>query len=166
MPELFFKPGQCLANPGEEVPVPRCAQNNEVDYEVELAIVIGRPCRNVTASEATQYILGWTCANDITARELQKQCSQWGFSKGMCVASVTSTTNVQRWMVWTTQQPDRSTPTSSSLTIGFDKFCPLGPVLVSAAALPDPHDVTLQTRVNGQLVQSGSAKNMIWHVSE
>lgn len=54
----------------------------------------------------------------------------------------------------------------AGLIPGFDKFCPLGPVLVSAAALPDPRDVTLQTRVNGQLVQSGSAQNMIWHVSE
>lgn len=82
VPELFFKPGQSLANLGEAVPVPVCAQNNEVDYEVELAIVIGRPCRNVTASEATQYVLGWTCANDLTARNIQKQCSQWGYSKG------------------------------------------------------------------------------------
>ncbi|KLT39951.1 fumarylacetoacetate hydrolase, partial [Cutaneotrichosporon oleaginosum] len=130
VPELFFKPGECLADPGETIPVPPCAQNNELDYEVELAIIISRPCRNVRAAEATQYVLGWTCANDLTARELQKQASQWGFSKG------------------------------------FDKFCPLGPVLVSAAALPDPREVTLQTRVNGQLVQSGSAANMIWHVSE
>ncbi|BEI85993.1 hypothetical protein CcaverHIS002_0602800 [Cutaneotrichosporon cavernicola] len=130
VPELFFKPGQCIANPGESIPVPLCAQHNELDYEVELAIIIGRPCRNVNAAEATQYVLGWTCANDLTARELQKQASQWGFSKG------------------------------------FDKFCPLGPVIVSAAALPDPREATLQTRVNGKLVQSGSAANMIWHVSE
>ncbi|GMK58378.1 hypothetical protein CspeluHIS016_0504100 [Cutaneotrichosporon spelunceum] len=130
VPELFFKPGQCIANPGEEIPVPPCAQHNELDYEVELAIIIGRPCRNVTAAEAPQYVLGWTCANDLTARELQKQGSQWGFSKG------------------------------------FDRFCPLGPVVVSAASLPDPRDVTLQTRLNGKLVQSGSAANMIWHVSE
>jgi 2-keto-4-pentenoate hydratase/2-oxohepta-3-ene-1,7-dioic acid hydratase in catechol pathway len=84
VPELFFKPGQCLADPGEAIPVPPCAQHNELDYEVELAIIIGRPCRNVSAADATQYVLGWTCANDLTARELQKQASQWGFSKGEC----------------------------------------------------------------------------------
>lgn len=49
---------------------------------------------------------------------------------------------------------------------GFDKFCPLGPCIVSSTALPDPRDVALQTSVNGEIVQSGSAQNMIWHVAE
>jgi 2-keto-4-pentenoate hydratase/2-oxohepta-3-ene-1,7-dioic acid hydratase in catechol pathway len=82
VPSLFFKPAEALAHPGEAIPIPPCAQNDEVDYEVELAIVIGRPCRNVSADEALDYVLGWTCANDLTARRLQEQCSQWGYSKG------------------------------------------------------------------------------------
>lgn len=82
VPSLFFKPAAALANPGEQIPIPICAQDNQVDYEVELAIVIGRRCRNVSPGDALKYVLGWTCANDLTARKLQDQCSQWGYSKG------------------------------------------------------------------------------------
>ncbi|KAL1410304.1 hypothetical protein Q8F55_004310 [Vanrija albida] len=130
VPALFFKPAAALANPGDEIPVPIMAQDDEMDYEVELAIVIGRSARNVTAKNALDYVLGWTCANDLTARKLQEQSTQWGFCKG------------------------------------FDKFCPLGPCIVSTTALPDPRDVSLHTYLNGEEVQSGSAKKMIWHVSE
>ncbi|WOO78666.1 putative protein [Vanrija pseudolonga] len=130
VPALFFKPSAALANPGDEIPVPTMAQDDEMDYEVELAIVIGRAARNVTAKNALDYVLGWTCANDLTARKLQEQSTQWGFCKG------------------------------------FDKFCPIGPCIVSTTALPDPRDVSLHTYLNGEEVQSGSAKNMIWHVSE
>lgn len=114
-----------------------------MDYEVELAIVIGRTCRDLAADEALEHVLGWTCANDLTARKMQNKTTQWGYSKGGCL-------------------PRKKTTT----TAGFDKFCPLGPCIVSTTALPDPSDVTLQTRVNGRLVQSGSTQNMIWHVSE
>lgn len=141
MPALFFKPATCLAGPGEVIPIPKCAQNDEMDYEVELAIIIGRTCRDVSAEDATAHVLGWTCANDLTARELQSKSTQWGYSKGANVLTTLA-------------------------DIGFDKFCPLGPCIVSTTALPDPCEVTLQTRVNGQLVQSGSARNMIWHVSK
>lgn len=82
VPAVFFKPATALANPGEAVPIPRCAQADEMDYEVELAIVIGRTCRDVSAENALDHVLGWTCANDLTARKLQQQTSQWGYSKG------------------------------------------------------------------------------------
>lgn len=84
VPSLFFKPAAALAHPGEAIPIPPCAQDNEVDYEVELAIIIGRHCRNVKPENALDYVLGWTCANDLTSRKLQELCSQWGYSKGEC----------------------------------------------------------------------------------
>lgn len=58
-------------------------------------------------------------------------------------------------------------PIVGRLTLsGFDKFLPLGPCLVSTALLPDPRDLVLETRLNGEVVQNGSARNMIWPVSE
>lgn len=90
---MFFKPPTTIANPGEVIPVPRCAQDNEVDYEVELAIVLGQECKNVSPSEALGYVLGWTCANDLTARRVQQTSSQWGYSKGACGGSDCGTPN-------------------------------------------------------------------------
>lgn len=147
-PSVFFKPPTTIANPGEAIPVPRCAQHDEVDYEVELAVVLGRDCKNVAPDEAIDFILGWTCANDLTARRVQETSSQWGYSKGRSLAKL-------------------DFPIDGRLTLsGFDKFLPLGPCLVSTALLPDPRDLVLETRLNGELVQNGSARNMIWPVSE
>lgn len=81
-PSVFFKPPTTIANPGEAIPVPRCAQHDEVDYEVELAVVLGRDCKNVAPDQAIDFVLGWTCANDLTARRVQETSSQWGYSKG------------------------------------------------------------------------------------
>lgn len=53
-----------------------------MDGEVELAVIIARDCRNVSIAEAKDYILGYTAANDITARDVQTETSQWGFCKG------------------------------------------------------------------------------------
>lgn len=86
VPALFFKPSSCLAGPGDEISIPVCAQNDEMDYEVELAIVIGRTCRDVPVDEALLHVLGWTCANDLTARKLQNKSTQWGYSKGGAAA--------------------------------------------------------------------------------
>ena len=83
VPVLFFKPSTTLADPSEVIPVPKVAQNDELDYEVELAIVIGRDAKNVKENEALEYVLGYTCANDLTARKHQETSSQWAYAKGM-----------------------------------------------------------------------------------
>ena len=74
-----------------------------MDYEAELAVVIGRPARNVAASDALSYVAGYTCANDVSARDAQFSDGQWIRGKS------------------------------------FDTFCPLGPHLVTADELADPH---------------------------
>ena len=80
-PLLFFKPPSSLLAPGGTVRVPAAAAR--VDYEGELAVVIGRSCRNLGDSEdARAYILGYTCVNDVTARDLQKKDGQWARAKG------------------------------------------------------------------------------------
>ena len=74
-PILFFKGVHTVQNPGDPIEIPVAAASQKVDYECELAVVIGQPCRNVKASEALDYVLGYTCANDVSARDWQ---IQWG----------------------------------------------------------------------------------------
>ena len=100
-----------------------------VDYEGELAVVIGRICRDVPPEQATDVIFGYTIANDVTARDLQKKDGQFTRAKG------------------------------------FDSFCPLGPWIETDL---DPQDfadgVGVQTHLNGDLVQDGSTKDMIFDI--
>lgn len=79
-PLLFMKPSTSVIAHGDAVIYPR-GMTERVDYEAELAIVIGRECRGIEPSEAKEYILGYTCANDVTARDLQTKDGQWTRSK-------------------------------------------------------------------------------------
>ncbi len=79
-PLLFFKPPSAVIGPGETIVLPH--QSERVDYEGELVVVIGRSCRNVKPEAAWSYVLGVTCGNDVTARDLQRQDPQWTRAKG------------------------------------------------------------------------------------
>lgn len=70
-PMLFIKASNSLANPFDEIVVP--ANSSEVDYEAELVVVIGKDCRNVPKEKALEYVLGYTCGNDVSARDWQKR---------------------------------------------------------------------------------------------
>ncbi|KAK4688788.1 hypothetical protein P7C73_g1325, partial [Tremellales sp. Uapishka_1] len=129
VPVLFHKPSTCLADPNSVIPIPKGCQNEEMDYEVELAVIISRRCKNVSEEDALNHVLGYTVANDLTARKHQTTSSQWGYAKG------------------------------------FDYFCPMGPVIVSARVMPDPHAFALQTTLNGELMQNGSARKMIFSLA-
>jgi 2-keto-4-pentenoate hydratase/2-oxohepta-3-ene-1,7-dioic acid hydratase in catechol pathway len=79
-PLLFLKPSTSVIGPGDAIrllPISR-----RVDYEGELAVVMGRLARNVRAEDASRFILGFTCANDVTLRDLQKTDDQWARAKG------------------------------------------------------------------------------------
>ena len=78
-PVLFVKNPGALQHPGEPIALPRHLRSDEVDYECELAVVIGRACKNVSRANALDYVLGYTCANDVSARDWQKIRSggQW-----------------------------------------------------------------------------------------
>ena len=133
-PVLFMKSPGAVQHPEAPIALPTTASSHQVDYEGELAVVIGRTCRNVPRSEALEVVLGYACANDVSARDWQKQQrlggGQWCRGKS------------------------------------FDSFAPLGPCLVSAAAIPDPQALTLQTRLNGTTVQDASTADMIFPVAE
>jgi 2-keto-4-pentenoate hydratase/2-oxohepta-3-ene-1,7-dioic acid hydratase in catechol pathway len=78
-PILFLKNPGSLQNPGDPILIPTALASHEVDYECELAVVIGKTCKNVKKADALDYVLGYTCANDVSARDWQKQKggSQW-----------------------------------------------------------------------------------------
>jgi 2-keto-4-pentenoate hydratase/2-oxohepta-3-ene-1,7-dioic acid hydratase in catechol pathway len=79
-PLLFLKPSTAVIGPGD--PIRLLPISRRVDYEGELAVVIGRLARGVRAEDAFKYILGYTCANDVTLRDLQKTDAQWARAKG------------------------------------------------------------------------------------
>jgi len=79
-PLMFLVPNTAVIGPGDPVVMP--PQTSEVGYEGELAVVIGRLCRNVDASDALDFVFGYTIANDVMARDLQRSDGQWARAKG------------------------------------------------------------------------------------
>ena len=127
-PLLFLKPPSSLLGPGGVVRMP--AISKRIDFEGELAIVIGKRLRNLGQGEdARQYIRGYTLVNDVTARDIQKSDGQWTRGKG------------------------------------WDTFCPVGPV-VSDEIDPMASAVTLTTRLNGEVRQTGSTADLIFGIPE
>ncbi|MDB6137692.1 MAG: 5-carboxymethyl-2-hydroxymuconate isomerase, partial [Verrucomicrobiaceae bacterium] len=78
-PVLFMKTLGTVQNPGDPIVLPTYLKSNEVDYECELAVVIGKAAKNVSKEKALDYVLGYTCANDVSARDWQRTFggSQW-----------------------------------------------------------------------------------------
>ncbi|HET6354821.1 fumarylacetoacetate hydrolase family protein [Streptomyces sp. NBC_00191] len=79
-PFAFFKPSTSVIGPGDPIAYPSFSQ--ELHHEAELAVVIGRMCREVPRERVKDVILGYTCANDVTARDVQKREKQWARAKG------------------------------------------------------------------------------------
>lgn len=71
-PVLFMKTPSAVQNPGDPIVLPRQLRSDRVDYEAELAVVIGRACKNVTRESAIDYVAGYTCGNDVSARDWQR----------------------------------------------------------------------------------------------
>jgi 2-keto-4-pentenoate hydratase/2-oxohepta-3-ene-1,7-dioic acid hydratase in catechol pathway len=129
MPVLFSKFPTSVIGPGEEIRW-TAGLTEQVDYEAELAVVIGRRATRVGVETAMEHVFGYTGANDVSARDLQFGDGQWTRGKGL------------------------------------DRFLPLGPVLVEAGDVPDPHELVIRCRVNGELVQDASTREMVFSVAE
>jgi 2-keto-4-pentenoate hydratase/2-oxohepta-3-ene-1,7-dioic acid hydratase in catechol pathway len=124
-PLLFFKPPSSLLPPGGTILRPKVSERT--DYEGELGVVIARRCHLLTETDDVRsYILGYTCINDFTARDLQNKDGQWTRAKG------------------------------------FDTFCPVGPVV--ADGLDPWAGVQVETRVNGDVRQSGNTQDFIFPI--
>jgi 2-keto-4-pentenoate hydratase/2-oxohepta-3-ene-1,7-dioic acid hydratase in catechol pathway len=79
-PVIFLKPSTSVIGPGERIVLPE--QSERVEHEAELAVVIGRLCKEVPIARVSEVVLGYTCANDVTARDLQEADGQWVRAKG------------------------------------------------------------------------------------
>ena len=117
-----------VVGPGGDVRLDR-AVSEQIDYEVELAVVFGKRGRNIPAGKAAEYIFGYSIINDITARDLQRRHGGQ-FLKGK----------------------------------GLDTFCPMGPHIVTADALPAADDLAIRLWVNGELRQDARTSAMIFSV--
>ena len=81
-PMVFMKAPTAAQNPGDPIVLPRYLRSDKVDFEAELGVVIGRPCKNVKPEEALSYVLGYVCANDVSARDWQKEKGGGQFCRG------------------------------------------------------------------------------------
>ena len=86
-PVLFLKNSGTLQNPGDPIELPRKLRSDEVDYECELAVVIGNRCHNVSRADALKYVLGYTCANDVSARDWQRNGGGGQWCRGKSFAT-------------------------------------------------------------------------------
>ena len=81
-PMVFMKAPTATQNPGDPIVLPRYLRSDKVDFEAELGVVIGQPCKNVKPEEALSYVLGYVCANDVSARDWQKEKGGGEFCRG------------------------------------------------------------------------------------
>lgn len=94
-PLLFFKPPSSIIGPDDTIELPTAS--TRVDHEAELGVVIGSRCRHVSVDRALEHVFGYTCINDVTARDLQKKDGQWARAKGFdtfCPAGPVLVTNI------------------------------------------------------------------------
>ncbi|GIV87193.1 MAG: gentisate 1,2-dioxygenase [Chloroflexus sp.] len=126
-PVFFSKMPTAVNHPN--APVPLMADvSAQRDWEVELAVIIGRRGRNIPASAALDYVFGYTIMNDVSARDLQTRHQQFFYSKSL------------------------------------DGSAPLGPWIVTADEIPDPHALGIRLRLNGELVQNSVTRDMIFDI--
>ncbi len=129
---VFFQNVDAIIGTDDPIVYPE-GMTNELDYELELAVVIGKAGSFLTPEEAADYIAGYVIFNDITARDIQREEMRSGVFS-FCKAIAT--------------------------------FCPLGPWIVTADEIPDPHDLAMQLRVNGEVRQESHSSRMAVTIPE
>ena len=123
-PLLFLKAPSAIIGPNDRLELPSASE--QVEHEGELGVVIGFTARNVRLADALGYVFGYTCVNDVTARDLQRKDVQ--FTRGK----------------------------------SFDTFCPVGPFIETNL---DPENITVTTRLNGEVKQNGNTADMAFSVA-
>jgi 2-keto-4-pentenoate hydratase/2-oxohepta-3-ene-1,7-dioic acid hydratase in catechol pathway len=128
-PVIFTKAPTSINSPYGEFTIDPTV-STEIDWEVELGVIIGKTGKNIREEDAMDYVFGYTVLNDITARDLQTRHRQ--FFKGK----------------------------------SLDGSCPMGPWIVTADEINDPHNLALQLRVNGEIKQNGNTQQMIFSIPD
>jgi len=123
---VFFQNVDAIIGPDDPIVYPEHL-TKELDYELELAVVIGKPGRFFSADEAAEHIAGYLVFNDITARDIQRREMESGVF---------------------------------SFSKAIDTFCPIGPYIVTADEVEDPHDLDMKLRVNGEVRQRSNTGRM------
>ena len=125
-PVIFLKPHTTIIGPDE--PIIKPAFVKELDYEAELAVIIGKKGKDIAAEDAKNHIFGYTCFNDVSARDIQFKDKQWTRGKSL------------------------------------DTFAPIGPCITTTDQIGDPTNLRVQTRVNEEIRQNSSTRNMVFNV--
>lgn len=128
-PVVFFKATSSIIGPNDTIVIPK--NSKKTDWEVELAVVIGKRATYINEEDALDYIAGYTLHNDVSEREFQlKKGGQWVKGKSC------------------------------------DTFAPLGPYLVTKDEIPDPNNLGLWLKVNGNLLQDGNTDDFIFNIQK
>ena len=131
LPTSWLKGASAVTGPRDDIVRPAACE--KMDYETEMAFVIGTRCKNVPADRAFDVVAGYVVANDITARDIgQKERLEGNRLFGK----------------------------------SFDGFCPLGPCFVTKDEIPDANQLSIRTRVNGEIRQDGNTGDMIWKIPD
>ncbi|HKZ95026.1 MAG TPA: fumarylacetoacetate hydrolase family protein [Candidatus Bathyarchaeia archaeon] len=125
---IFMKPRTAIIGPNDTIVKPNFVE--KLDYEGELAIIIGKRGKNISLKDTKQHIFGYTCFNDVSARDIQFKDKQWTRGKGC------------------------------------DTFAPTGPCVTTADQIGDPDNLRIRTRVNGEVRQDSSTRNMVFSVTQ
>ena len=125
-PVISLKPRTSLAGPFEDIVCPKFV--TQLDYEGELAFVIGKTCKDVSEQDALDCVAGYFVMNDVSARDIQFIDKQYTRAKG------------------------------------FDTFGPCGPWLTTPEEIPDPHNLRITTKVNGEIRQNSSTSNLVLRI--
>lgn len=141
-PTAFTKSVASIIASGDPIILPP-SNPGMVDWEGEFTVVIGKPCHRVKAAQALEYVAGYTIVNDVSARD-------W-------VMPVFSSTGIMGPIhAWEHNLLGKMFPT----------FCPMGPVLATRDEIPDPDDVRIVTRLNGQVMQDANTDDLVFSVAK
>jgi 2-keto-4-pentenoate hydratase/2-oxohepta-3-ene-1,7-dioic acid hydratase in catechol pathway len=128
VPTIFAKFPHTVIGPGEPIVLPENSQ--KPDYEAEFAFVVGRGGRRIPKSRWQEHVFGYTCANDVSARDYQMATSQWMMGKT------------------------------------FDTFAPIGPWIVTADEIPDPHALDVSMTIGGEVLQRSNTRELIFRIPD
>jgi 2-keto-4-pentenoate hydratase/2-oxohepta-3-ene-1,7-dioic acid hydratase in catechol pathway len=136
-PYFFLKsPRHTVVGPGDAIRLPPRSMSTKIDWEVEIGAVIGRPAHQVSQADAMNHVAGYTIVNDVSARDHMKR-EDWPFFSSD----------------WFNQKV-------------FDTSAPTGPWITPARDIADPHDLSLKTWVNDELMQNSSSRYMVFDIAE
>lgn len=138
-PYVFMKPASTtLTNPGDPVQIPKVSPDH-IDWELELAVVIGKKCKHVREADALKVVAGYTVVNDISNRKFRPNPNR-------------KEREQDRYFDWLHGK-------------WADSFCPCGPCVTSADAIADPQDLKLELKLNGEVRQDASTSQQIFPVA-